>query len=552
MLVNLDCPVEMIDYELFESKTNDQIYCALTFNNLSEKLVKGLKVLIHCYDQFGDPVGKENNSLECKIEFKEGLATNCISPADKKIILRNFRDTRKIEVDILKVLFDDKFLWSVDISKSEKYELTKIKKPNLLEFVQSREGVDARNFSMEIGERWICVCGRLNHKEQSECKRCRRIKDYVLAEYSSEEIIEHNFKVYSKQMEEENKKEQEKESQQLALKKKKIKKAIMLFSCVAVVLLVIGFVWGLVSKFTFSLGEQVPIERKNNTAQLPESEPDGVIDTSFESYGVSSGNGRFTIEYRKDGQIKSKVIMNVNQPQLIDIDNNGTKEIVITYPIYLSNLSYLLNTSWDDVYDFDMTKEDLVLASWKYTDYYKNTYIPSLRKKSARISNYSEKQVITAIIQAATDLTKGKFIPDANQKQITQMVEAKSMENPLHITKQGDAFYIHGITLGMSINEAIKILGKPDESFEVNSKVAKWYLDNHLILTAEYSTDTFHYIDLGEFNEKILDQSIGAFGVPVMQDENEYSYITSTQELRFHDMPGPHSFRVQLMDPEVP
>lgn len=75
MLVNLDCPVELIDYKLFESKANSQIYCSMTFYNLSPKTVKGLKVIIHCYDQFGDPVGGETNKFECKVEYKEGLLT---------------------------------------------------------------------------------------------------------------------------------------------------------------------------------------------------------------------------------------------------------------------------------------------------------------------------------------------------------------------------------------------------------------------------------------------------------------------------------------------
>lgn len=50
MLVNIECPVELLDYELYESKSTGRIYCSLTFNNVSNKIVKGLKATLYCYD----------------------------------------------------------------------------------------------------------------------------------------------------------------------------------------------------------------------------------------------------------------------------------------------------------------------------------------------------------------------------------------------------------------------------------------------------------------------------------------------------------------------
>lgn len=60
MLVNIDCPVELLDYKLYRSKSSGKIYCSFNFNNLSEKVVKGLKVSIYCYDQFGEDLHNEN------------------------------------------------------------------------------------------------------------------------------------------------------------------------------------------------------------------------------------------------------------------------------------------------------------------------------------------------------------------------------------------------------------------------------------------------------------------------------------------------------------
>ncbi|MFE0557011.1 hypothetical protein ACFW1P_13920, partial [Paenibacillus sp. NPDC058910] len=156
------------------------------------------------------------------------------------------------------------------------------------------------------------------------------------------------------------------------------------------------------------------------------------------------------------------------------------------------------------------------------------------------------------LIQAATDLIDGNFIPDVNQEKITKLLENNASTDKLNIIGEDDIFYIHGITLGMNINQAIKILGKPDESFEVNSKVAVWYFENNLELVAEYWNDTIHYIDLGEFDQLAMEHKMNTLGEPTRQYQDEYEYITPGQTLRFHSMSSPGSFRVQLMDPESP
>ncbi|MUG43452.1 hypothetical protein [Paenibacillus woosongensis] len=103
----------------------------------------------------------------------------------------------------------------------------------------------------------------------------------------------------------------------------------------------------------------------------------------------------------------------------------------------------------------------------------------------------------------------------------------------------------------MNISEAISVLGEPDESFEVNSKVCIWYLDNNLELVAEYAIDTIHYIALGEFKKDVLEQSMVVLGDPAEAGSNEYHYISGDQRLKFHVMPGSGDFRVQLLDSEA-
>ncbi|HEY2493741.1 MAG TPA: hypothetical protein VGI33_12650 [Paenibacillus sp.] len=157
--------------------------------------------------------------------------------------------------------------------------------------------------------------------------------------------------------------------------------------------------------------------------------------------------------------------------------------------------------------------------------------------------------IILGVVLAANDLIDGNFNPDVNQEKITKLLEYNASTDKLNITREDDILYIHGITLDMNISQAIKMLGNPDESFEVDSKVAVWHLEHNLELVAEYYGETIHYIDLREFDQIAMEQRMNTLGEPTKKYQDEFKYITPSQQLRFHAMLSPGSFRVQLMDP---
>ena len=37
MLVDINCPVELLEYQLYRSKKTGKVYCSFRFNNISEK-----------------------------------------------------------------------------------------------------------------------------------------------------------------------------------------------------------------------------------------------------------------------------------------------------------------------------------------------------------------------------------------------------------------------------------------------------------------------------------------------------------------------------------
>ncbi|QDQ03273.1 hypothetical protein FOH38_24155 [Lysinibacillus fusiformis] len=265
MLVNLDCPVELLDYQLYQSKSTGKVYCSLKFNNISEKRIKGIKASIYCFDQFGDPVDSQLNSFEYKLQLKESVNSMRFFSTTEKILLDKFPNTRQIDIVINKVLFDDQTMWTKNETELENIELEEIKNPKQLSFVKAEAGNDAKYFSQKIADKWICVCGRLNLDTMAACKRCKKEREEVLAKYSDEETVNQNIKLFEKEKETLRKKGLAEQERLQELFKQKVKKISKYTFMLGTLLLFIGFiVYGFMTKFTFSWENYLLLKDKDN------------------------------------------------------------------------------------------------------------------------------------------------------------------------------------------------------------------------------------------------------------------------------------------------
>ncbi|CAM5217015.1 putative protein OS=Lysinibacillus sphaericus OX=1421 GN=LS41612_09725 PE=4 SV=1 [Lysinibacillus sphaericus] len=73
MLVDINCPIELLGYQLYRSKKTGNVYCSFRFNNISEKTIKGFNATIYCFDQFGEPTGSVSNCFEHKFHFPDSI-----------------------------------------------------------------------------------------------------------------------------------------------------------------------------------------------------------------------------------------------------------------------------------------------------------------------------------------------------------------------------------------------------------------------------------------------------------------------------------------------
>ncbi|MFF2175717.1 ankyrin repeat domain-containing protein [Lysinibacillus sp. NPDC058147] len=266
MLVNINCPIEVLDYQLYRSKETGKVYCSFRFNNISENRIKGFNATIYCFDQFGEPVGWESNNFKYKLQLTDSIGPNQVFGDNEKISLESFPHARNIDIVIEKVLFSDETTWTKTETELEKVELNEIKNPRQLTFVKAHEGNDAKYYSQILNDKWTCVCGRLNVENMKTCKRCKREKDHVLSIYNNEETINEQIKLYEKQLEEKKKKELLEKERQHEIFKKKVKQTIKYSSVLISLFLLIGIVtYGFITKFTFSWENYLLLKDKDNS-----------------------------------------------------------------------------------------------------------------------------------------------------------------------------------------------------------------------------------------------------------------------------------------------
>ncbi|MCS1381331.1 ankyrin repeat domain-containing protein [Lysinibacillus sphaericus] len=265
MLVDINCPIELLEYQLYRSKKTGNVYCSFRFNNISEKTIKGFNATIYCFDQFGEPTGSVSNCFEHKFHLPDSIGPSQAFDTNERISLDNFLHARKVEIVIEKVLFSDETTWTKAETELEKVELKEIHNPRQLAYVKAHEGNDAKYYSQLLNDKWVCVCGRLNLENMEACQRCKKEKNHIISIYSNEETINEQIQLYEKQLEENQKKEQLEKERQREETKKKVRK-IFTYSSVVVsllLLIVIG-TFGFITKFTFSWDNYLLLKDKDN------------------------------------------------------------------------------------------------------------------------------------------------------------------------------------------------------------------------------------------------------------------------------------------------
>lgn len=437
MLVNLDSPVELLDYKLYRSKSTKKIYVTFLFNNLSDKVIDSVKVRVYSFNQFDETLHGDNDFIECTNTYQEGLEPTECKGSGEKIYLSDLKDTQNIKVVVEKVLFKDGTIWNSDSSKIEEVQVYPVTDEELLNFLQETEGPDAVYFSTCGETRWTCICGRVNKDIEATCRRCGRKKSLVLEEYSSEEKIKHRLQDFKKKKIE--KLEAKKAKRQIIMKR--------ILASLSVLTVIAILIFGAMTNFTFSVNKVQLLKNKNENliTSIKEENSDDVeflLKKNADPNFVNSKGENAITEAMKLGQsslidkllskdaqqinlgkdddtvahfaVKTEELNYLKQLYEVGIDMNAVnnqEETVLFSAIQAGNLEmidYFIHEIEVDLYEIDGEGNNVMqvaLAKQAEKDDLLS-YLLELDLDYEKENQYGENTYVTAILSENTEIVK--------------------------------------------------------------------------------------------------------------------------------------------------
>lgn len=207
-------PVIIQSAHLYCSSDREKYYLRCKFKSLSDKVISALMVDVYCFDVWGNelPTIRDAQVLDLSPKRDEVFGYS------RKIPIAD-ANTRTVNVKLKRIRFADGTIEEClgeetklpeEISLSEHF--------NSLELTQQYDYETSKKSSlvpMQIGEFWMCSCGKINANSEKECANCGCDKETVFNALD-EDFLAERYSAYieNKRIEEE-KLKQERERKRL-------------------------------------------------------------------------------------------------------------------------------------------------------------------------------------------------------------------------------------------------------------------------------------------------------------------------------------------------
>lgn len=239
---NFESPIDI----LWNSVVIDGDYIMLhsEFMNVSNRKITSINFDVECLNSFNKPAGDDKKyqientvqdlNLSPKQTLNEGLSIN----------LSHNLTTRKVNIIIKDVLFEDGEVWSYNQSDLKQTEIQAIEDFEQLNIVRQFNGNDVISYFTLNKDNWICICGRNNEVTSDKCTRCERDKQEMQLEFSIEKINEtvNNYKNEIKRKQQIKKERLVEEQKALRKKKNKRNRLLLIIFTVSIVILLTYYI----------------------------------------------------------------------------------------------------------------------------------------------------------------------------------------------------------------------------------------------------------------------------------------------------------------------
>lgn len=161
-------PVVIAAGELLLDQKTGRVLARLRLKSISEKVIKGVKVILFPLDRANRPLGDV-----VKMEYSDlSVGRDCEFGQEVDIPLPMAK-TRAFTVEVFQVTFKDLSIWVPEVKNWQPLPAPEeMKDEERLKQYQSRFGQKARYPVRTAADLWLCACGSMNRQDEPSCHNC--------------------------------------------------------------------------------------------------------------------------------------------------------------------------------------------------------------------------------------------------------------------------------------------------------------------------------------------------------------------------------------------
>ena len=228
-------PVVISAGALFKDNKSEKIFIQLKIKNISNDVIKAVKISIEQFDTAGNLIDTDVNYEYLDLSVERNSEFGQKNP----IVLKN-KSTRSVKIKVEKVVFVNNKVWDFNggvwepLVCSETLETLLNNDAELVKQYKLEYGTNCQFVPAKDRDLWICSCGTINNLAENECYGCKA--SYTALNRVDVDALNNNKLLRL----EKEKQEQEKAKAEFEIKKKNIKKKMLITVAVSVVLIIVS------------------------------------------------------------------------------------------------------------------------------------------------------------------------------------------------------------------------------------------------------------------------------------------------------------------------
>lgn len=306
-----NAPVIIAAGALLKDNQTGKVLAQLKLKNITPKTIKALKVVIKCFDVSGAEIeGAEYQYLDLSAARNTEFGQQVAVPLPDRV-------TRSFSVACTSVIFSNNFAWEAEESavweSLPKQQNLENSLGNLSQQYRRDTSPQSRFAPLEYGDLWLCSCGAVNKRGESQCCSCGVSRNTIFSALNTEALAQHQSQFEAEEAEHKTVHEQERKKRQV-----KAKKIAIISSAATVVVIVLAV---LVTQIF------VPMQKYNSAVSLMDAGSYEEAIAAFEELGDYNDSA---IKIEECKVLEEEARLQKSYQEAVDFLDNGEYQSAIS------------------------------------------------------------------------------------------------------------------------------------------------------------------------------------------------------------------------------